>query len=285
MKIFSSITQLRHYLDFYRRKGDTIGLVPTMGALHEGHGRLVNEAVKSCNLTVCSIFVNPTQFNNPDDLANYPKQIDADKKLLAAKGCDAVFLPTVDEMYPDEKLGLAINFGQLEQVLEGEFRPGHFSGVGVVVSKLLNIVQPDIAYFGQKDLQQLAIINRLVKDLSIQTKIVAVSTVRESSGLAMSSRNLRLSKEEKVIASELYQAMLELKKSILMGVATARAIFETKEKLNELEGLRLEYLEIVNAHTMDAITDLSASENVSICTAAYVGKVRIIDNLYIKQED
>lgn len=282
MKIFSSITELRHHLDFYRRKGKVIGLVPTMGALHQGHAQLVRESVKACDVTVCSIFVNPTQFNNAEDLANYPKQPDADQQILLTEGCDVIFSPAVGEMYPKRQHNLEMNFGKLERVLEGEFRPGHFSGVGVVVSKLLNIVQPQMAYFGQKDLQQLAIIKKLVGDLNFQTEIVAVSTIREPSGLAMSSRNLRLTEEEKKIASNLYKAMQHLKRLVLSGTEVAEALEVSKKQLNESDGLNLEYLEVVNSDTMDKVTDLSQVENISICSAAHIGQVRIIDNLYIK---
>lgn len=263
----------------------SIGLVPTMGALHEGHAELVKESVRNCDLTVCSIFVNPKQFNNPDDLEKYPKQVEKDLELLTIIGCDVVFIPTVDEMYPGGQKTITINFGELENLLEGAFRPGHFSGVGVVVSKLLNVVQPDLAFFGQKDLQQLAVIRKLVKDLNIQSRIVSVPTVREKSGLAMSSRNLRLSGREAVVAANLYRVIDSVKTKILAGEQVLSGLTSAKVELEKIEGIELEYLDIVNSDTMSKVEELSEALNISICIAAYVGGVRLIDNLYIKQEN
>ncbi|MEP3387185.1 MAG: pantoate--beta-alanine ligase [Reichenbachiella sp.] len=285
MEIIDSIVELRHYLDSKRAERMSIGLVPTMGALHEGHAELVKESVRSCDLTACSIFVNPTQFNNPDDLLKYPKQLEKDLELLTMVGCDVVFIPSVDEMYPDQEKTITINFGQLENLLEGAFRPGHFSGVGVVVSKLLNVVQPDLAFFGQKDLQQLAVIRKLVKDLNIQSKIVSVPTVREKSGLAMSSRNLRLSEREAVVAANLYRVIDSVKTKILAGEQVLSGLTSAKVELEKIEGIELEYLDIVNSDTMSKVEELSEALNISICLAAYVGGVRLIDNLYIKQEN
>ncbi|UXX80751.1 pantoate--beta-alanine ligase [Reichenbachiella carrageenanivorans] len=285
MKIVESIVELQAYLDLQRLKGKAVGLVPTMGALHQGHLELIHASVHACDLTVCSIFVNPTQFNNPDDLLKYPKQLETDQQLLSKAGCDVVFVPTVAEMYPDQTESLSMSFGVLEHVLEGEFRPGHFSGVGVVVSKLLNIVQPQVAFFGQKDLQQLAVIRKMVRDLNIRTKIVAVPTVREPSGLAMSSRNLRLSEIEKEIAAHLYKTMQGLKDRVCFGDNVPVAIAQSKDLLAQVDGLQLEYLEVVDSATMQVVSDLSAADSISICAAAHVGEVRIIDNMYIKQTD
>lgn len=285
MEIIDSIVELRHYLDSKREERMSIGLVPTMGALHEGHAELVKESVRACDLTVCSIFVNPTQFNNPDDLLKYPKQLEKDLELLTMVGCDVVFIPSVDEMYPDQEKTITINFGQLENLLEGAFRPGHFSGVGVVVSKLLNVAQPDLAFFGQKDLQQLAVIRKLVKDLNIQSRIVSVQTVREKSGLAMSSRNLRLSESESLVAANLYRVIDSAKTKILAGEPVLSGLASAKEELKKIEGIELEYLDIVNSNTMIKVKNLSDALNISICIAAYVGGVRLIDNLFIKQEN
>lgn len=285
MKIVESIVELQAYLDLQRLDGKAVGLVPTMGALHQGHLELIHASVQACDLTVCSIFVNPTQFNNPDDLLKYPKQLEADQQLLSKAGCDVVFAPSVAEMYTDQSESLKMSFGILEHVLEGEFRPGHFSGVGVVVSKLLNIVQPHVAFFGQKDLQQLAVIRKMVSDLNIRTKIVSVPTVREPSGLAMSSRNLRLSETEKEIAANLYGIMQDLKKKIVSGDDISAALAQSKASATQIDGLRLEYLDVVNSATMQAVSNLDAVDDISICAAAHVGEVRIIDNMYIKQSD
>lgn len=284
MKIFESIDGLQGYLDLQRGERKAIGLVPTMGALHKGHIQLIKESISQSDITVCSIFVNPTQFNNHEDLLKYPKQMGEDKQMLIEAGCDVLFAPSVEEMYPKEQKPLNFNFGFLETVLEGAFRPGHFSGVGVVVSKLLNIVQPKYAFFGQKDLQQLAVIKKLVSDLNIRTKIISVPTIRESSGLAMSSRNLRLSVEEKKLAAKLNIAMKELKAKIGSGMPIGGAIDKTKQELQQQKGIELEYLEVVNSDTMAEVTSMVDTDNISVCIAAHIGQVRLIDNLYLKQE-
>lgn len=285
MKIFERIAELSHYLESQRKKGKIIGLVPTMGALHQGHAQLLKEAKEDCDLVVCSVFVNPTQFNNKSDFEKYPSKIDEDKELLIKVGCDVLFCPTAKEMYPDGKPVLNMDFGFLETVMEGKFRPGHFSGVGVVVSKLLNIVQPNRAYFGQKDLQQLAVIKRLVKDLNIQTEIVKVATVRESGGLALSSRNLRLSSLQKEIASNLYRIMNDLKTDVTSGADIVPALERSLNKLGNLEGMQVEYLEVVDSESLKTITQLEQAKNISVCAAAYLGEVRLIDNLYLKESD
>ncbi|SMD34004.1 pantoate--beta-alanine ligase [Reichenbachiella faecimaris] len=285
MKIFESIAGLQAHLDLLRGEGKVVGLVPTMGALHEGHIQLIKESISRCEITVCSIFVNPTQFNNPDDLLKYPNQLEKDEQMLLDAGCDIVFVPSVQEMYPEKNESLTINFGFLETVLEGAFRQGHFSGVGTVVSKLLNIVQPDLSFFGQKDLQQLAVIKKLTNDLNIRTKIISIPTVRESSGLAMSSRNQRLTNEQKVLAAKLYQTMEKLKTRIISGTPITEALDLAKKGLLEHREIELEYLEVVNSDSMVTVVEMSKVENISICIAAHIGGVRLIDNLYLKQED
>lgn len=285
MKIIDSIVELRHYLDSKRENGMSIGLVATMGALHEGHAALVRKSVSTCNLTVSSIFVNPTQFNNSQDLLKYPNRIEEDCELLASVGCDVVFIPSVEEMYSNGKETLGISFGKIETVLEGAFRPGHFSGVGVIVSKLLNIVQPNFAFFGQKDLQQLAVIKKLVNDLNIRSQIVSIPTIRDKSGLAMSSRNLRLSEKETELAANIYRVIDLARKNILEGQSILTVLTSAKTAFENIDGLELEYLEVVNSDTMESLDSLSKDQNVSICVAAYIGDVRLIDNLYIKQQE
>lgn len=285
MEIIDNIAELRHHLDSRRAEGLSIGLVPTMGALHNGHAELIRASINTCDICVCSIFVNPTQFNNPEDLQNYPKQIEQDAELLRSIGCNVVFLPSEEEMYPDDEKTLVMNFGALETVLEGAFRPGHFSGVGVVVSKFLNIVQPNMAFFGQKDLQQLAVIKKLVKDLNIQSTIVSVDTVRENNGLAMSSRNLRLSEREVQLATNLFRILSSSKKKILAGESIVTVLTSAKNELEDIDAIELEYLEVVNSKTMTNVRKLEEVNNISICVAAFIGDVRLIDNLYIKQED
>jgi pantoate--beta-alanine ligase len=282
MKIFKKIDDIRSFLSQQQRLGKSIGLVPTMGALHQGHGELVKRAAENNDVAVASIFVNPIQFNNAEDLLKYPLQIEEDCNLLEANDCDVVFIPEKNEMYLQSDKTLKMNFGEIETVMEGTFRPGHFSGVGVVVAKLLNIIQPDRAYFGQKDLQQLAVIKKMAYDLNFKTNIVGVPTFREKNGLAMSSRNLRLTEKEKDKASRLYHVMTELKESIVGGADIQKSLITSGEQLNEDSELKLEYLEIVNSNTLMSVSNLKSCDKVSICAAAYIAGVRIIDNIYIK---
>lgn len=258
----------------------TVGFVPTMGALHQGHLALVEKAKESSDVVFVSIFVNPTQFNNPDDFAKYPNTLDKDLELLENTGVDYLFLPEVQEVYPVKPM-ISIEFGDLERVLEGAFRPGHFNGVGIVVSKLLNIVKPHKAFFGQKDLQQVAVIKRLVADLSFDVEIVVVPTVREADGLAMSSRNLRLSPAERNSALILFKALSFAKDELLAG----EPWLDVREKIDELImtqiGVSLEYFELVHSDNMTILDKLEKNIPVSICTAAYVGEVRLIDNISV----
>ncbi|WP_089240773.1 pantoate--beta-alanine ligase [Belliella buryatensis] len=280
MDILRTKNEVKSALDILRKSQKTIGFVPTMGALHQGHLSLVKNAKLSSEVVIVSIFVNPTQFNNKEDFEKYPITLEEDLKLLEENGVDFVFLPSVSEMYPAETL-LKMDFGDLDKTLEGAFRPGHFNGVGVVVSKLLNIVKPSKAYFGQKDLQQVAIIKRLVSDLSFDVEIITVPTVRENDGLAMSSRNIRLSKEDRLTATILYKCMLFAKDELLAG----EDWFEIREKItkrfHDEPQARLEYFELVHTDTLIKLKGIKNQKKVSICTAAYIGEVRLIDNLEI----
>ena len=205
---FTRTNELRTYLERNRAEGKSVGFVPTMGALHDGHLSLIKRSGKENDLTVCSIFVNPIQFNNPADLEKYPRMPEKDSELLKTAGCDVVFLPSTEEIYPGGKtVTVDVDFGMLDKVMEGKFRPGHFSGVAVVVKTLLDIVEPDRAYFGKKDYQQLAVIRHMVNTLHMPVEIVACETVREPDGLAMSSRNLRLTPEERERAPEIYHVL------------------------------------------------------------------------------
>ena len=249
-----------------------------MGALHEGHISLIETAANQTDITVCSIFVNPTQFNNPEDLAKYPRTLEEDCKMLEEAGCSAVFAPTVDEMYPEQTM-LTMNFGLLETVMEGASRPGHFNGVGIVVSKLFNIVQPHKAYFGQKDLQQVTVVKRLVADLSFNLELIVCPTVRENDGLAMSSRNRRLSEAERAHAPIIYKILLDAKEKILTGID----IEETKEAVQReflvLAGFELDYFEVVNIKTLQPIHKIGAADTTALCIATFLGPVRLIDNI------
>lgn len=258
----------------------TIGFVPTMGALHQGHLDLVKKAIDNADSVVVSIFVNPTQFNNIEDFEQYPKSLDSDLELLENIGVAAVFIPDNQEIYPD-KPALRIDFGSLEQRLEGAFRPGHFNGVGIVVSKLLNIVKPDKAFFGQKDLQQVAVIKRLVLDLSYDVEIIVVPTVRDKDGLALSSRNIRLDPAERKVALILYRMLSYAKSELFNGVAWLDILFMVRHEFSQISDVRLEYFELVHAEDMSPQDSLRVDIPLSICVAAYVGKVRLIDNISI----
>ena len=280
MEVFSTRQALRRHLKTIKKEEKSIGFVPTMGALHEGHLSLIRSSKAQNDVTISSIFVNPTQFNNPDDLKNYPRDTEKDLEKLREAGCDAVYLPGYDDLY-DKDIILSLNFGYLEEIMEGRFRPGHFKGVGLVVTKLFNIVEPDRAYFGKKDLQQLALIRTLVRELRFDIEIVAVETVREQDGLAMSSRNQLLSPEERAQATSLFQALSEAKRKLLAGESVKRVKNYVAEFIGSKAGVRLEYFEIVTTTDLRAIDEFKTDEKVSLCIAAYVGNVRLIDNLSI----
>ncbi|WP_138994989.1 pantoate--beta-alanine ligase [Larkinella sp. C7] len=280
MQLYETIAGIRQALDSQRRNGHSIGLVPTMGALHAGHMTLVDACKAQNDLTVCSIFVNPTQFNNADDLARYPHTLEADCQLLEEAGCDLVFAPSVDEIYPTNPL-MKLNFGELETVLEGAFRPGHFNGVGIVVSKLFNIIQPSRAYFGQKDLQQVAVVKRLIRDLGFQLELVRMPIVREDDGLAMSSRNRNLSPAERQEAPVLFQALTQAQDILRNDGTLETAKTAVEGYLQNHPAFRLEYFEIANADTLQPVEQLQAPGATALCIAAHLGKTRLIDNLIL----
>jgi pantoate--beta-alanine ligase len=251
-----------------------------MGALHEGHLQLIRQARKENEVVIASIYVNPTQFNNPSDLEKYPRNLLADLEMLRLEKVDVVFTPEDAEMYP-KQVKLSFDFFELERVLEGAFRPGHFNGVAIVVSKLFHIVQPNRAYFGQKDLQQVSIIHQLVEDLSFDIEIRTVPTVRESDGLAMSSRNLRLDEEQRLVAPALYENLTIAKTELLNG----KSWFETKHRrqqaLNQVAIVQLEYLELIDLDGFRIAEAYHPASKQAICIAAYLGEVRLIDNILL----
>jgi len=277
MRQFTSIPALRQHLSTLD-PAQTVALVPTMGALHEGHLALVEQARKENDVVICSIFVNPVQFNNPADLAHYPRTLDADQALLEPAGCDVIFAPAADEMYP-EPPALMLNFGELEAVMEGAMRPGHFNGVGIVVAKLFNIVQPHRAYFGQKDLQQVAVVRRLIRDLSFPVELIRFSTVREPDGLALSSRNRNLTSAERQQAPALYEALTMVQNLLREGQSVPQAKAAVLGFLANRPGFRLEYVEVANADTLQPVSEVLAPGQTAICIAAHLGHVRLIDNL------
>ena len=280
MTIIETVVLLQEELSKYRDTGKTIGFVPTMGALHEGHATLVKQCVRENDVTVVSVFVNPTQFNNPDDLRLYPRTPEEDWQLLESIGSDIVFAPTVEEMYPEPD-SRQFDFGELDKVMEGAFRPEHFNGVAQVVSKLFEIVQPHVAYFGEKDFQQLAIVKKMVQQLKLPVKVMGVPTVREANGLALSSRNQRLSDEERENASAIYRILRE--STSLMSQKSPNQISSwVKEAINNVTGLRVEYFAIADAYSLQPISNWKEADEVIGCTAVYCGDVRLIDNIRYK---
>ena len=282
MRIFNKIADLRAYLHECRAKNQKIGFVPTMGALHEGHLALAQCAKNEVEIAVCSIYVNPTQFNNPTDLEKYPRTLENDIKLLETVFCDVLFVPENAEMYPEKNI-LKFDFGTLETVMEGRFRPGHFNGMATVVCKLFNIVQPNKAYFGQKDLQQYMVVRQFIADLSFPIELVCYPIVREKDGLAMSSRNKRLTPAQREIAPKLYEALL-IAKNLLQN--QQKTIAEIKEEvlvfLGNIEGIEVEYFEIVAQNTLISLDNLAEKTSIALCIAAFLGEVRLIDNLLLE---
>ena len=280
MKVISTINELKSMLDECRAAGKSIGLVPTMGALHQGHASLVERSVKENDVTVVSVFVNPTQFNDKNDLKNYPRTLEADCALLEKVGATITFAPTVEEMYPTEDTR-QFSFAPIDTVMEGACRPGHFNGVAQIVSKLFYAVEPDKAYFGEKDFQQLAIIREMVRQLNLKLQIVGCPIVREADGLAMSSRNTLLSAEEReralTISRALFASLEHAKENTL---AATKAFVE--EIINSTPGLELEYYQIVDGNTLQEISEWNDSDYVVGCIALFCGKIRLIDNIKYK---
>lgn len=278
MRIFEKIDKMQAFLTAHNVKNDAIGFVPTMGALHQGHISLIKRALVENEVVVCSIFVNPTQFNKQEDLDNYPRTLEEDLKKLEQAGCHVAFVPSVAEMYPKPD-NRKFDFGDLEHVMEGEFRPGHFNGVGVVVSKLLEIVKPHRAYFGQKDFQQLAVIRKLVKLINSPVEVIGCPTMREDDGLAMSSRNLRLSADDRKHSLLLYQALTKAKQMADEGKSPDEIRGEVKALFDASQNVELEYFEIANSETLQPVTDWKNAQESTACIAAWLNGVRLIDNM------
>lgn len=282
MKIFEQIENLKSHLKEIKKQGQKIGFVPTMGALHQGHVSLVQAAKKADNYVVCSIFVNPTQFNEAKDLEQYPRTFEADVALLKQNNCDVVFYPAVESIYPPEEKVQTFDFGYLENIMEGKHRPGHFRGVGLVVSKLLDIVEPNNLYMGQKDFQQCAIVQKLLelKNIQNKTELISCPIIREKSGLAMSSRNQLLSSAEKkqaqILSKTLFEAKTKIK--ILNPSELEKWAFE---QINKENGVDVEYVEIVNSTNLKRLKTWKKNQTAAMCLAAKVGKVRLIDNILI----
>ena len=282
MILFKKINDLRNYLDSQRKIGNKIGFVPTMGALHDGHLSLITGSKKENQVTVCSIFVNPAQFNDPKDFEKYPVTIDRDIALLEPAGCEVLFLPSVTEIYPaGPEGGQHYDLGYLETLLEGKYRPGHFQGVCKVVHRLLDIVRPDNLYLGQKDYQQCMVISRLLEitGLGSHTTIHICPTLREKDGLAMSSRNMRLNETERKQAVTIYQCLQHIKTYLKPGNTTS-LILEATQTL-EKAGFKPDYVAIADAFSLEPVEHWDGRQDIVALIAAYLNEVRLIDNLSI----
>lgn len=282
MVIFKEIGPLNAYLSDKRAQGLSIGLVPTMGALHQGHVELVKASKKGNSITVCSIFVNPTQFNNASDLEKYPRTAQQDIVSLESIGCDVLFHPERETMYPKPS-AIKFDFGNLDKIFEGEFRPGHFSGVALVVSKLFNIVNPNRAYFGQKDYQQFKIINRLVEELRFNIELICFPTQREPDGLAMSSRNLRLNVEERKSALVFYRSLLFAKEALLKELDLKSVQAKIREMCSLESNVRLEYFALANTENLNLLESVKQSTPSILLMAGFVGEIRLIDNMFVEE--
>ena len=280
MEIIRTVKRLGEVTDTARDAGKSIGLVPTMGALHAGHRSLVERARADNDIVVVSVFVNPTQFNNPDDLRTYPRTEEADCRMLEDCGVDYAFIPSVDEIYPETDTRV-FDLGPVAEVMEGAMRPGHFNGVAQIVSKLFAMARPTRAYFGEKDFQQIAVIRRMVEIEGFDLEIVPCPIVREADGLALSSRNVRLSPEARQIAPKIREILLSSLDLKAHGASPLEVAAATEAAINDVEGLDAEYFQIVDAKTMQPVNSCAeAVEPVSVgCATVYCGGVRLIDNI------
>ena len=277
MEVITKIADLQRKIAEIRAKDGTVGLVPTMGALHNGHLELVKRCVAENGICVVSVFVNPTQFNDKNDLLHYPRTLDADCRLLESAGCAIAFAPEVEEMYPVEDTRV-FNLGTVAEVMEGKYRPGHFNGVAQIVSKLFDAVQPDRAYFGEKDFQQIAVIRSMVKLLNFPVEIVACPIVREEYGMALSSRNLRLTPQQRKNAVSISQTLFK-SRTFAEQHSVAETIDYVVSTLNSVPDLEVEYFEIVDGNTLLPVNDWSDSDYIVGCITVYCGEVRLIDNI------
>lgn len=277
MKIYKEIEGLQSFVAEQRAAGKRIGFVPTMGALHAGHLSLVARALQSCDLCVVSVFVNPTQFNNPRDLETYPRDLEADARLLEAAGATALFAPEVTTIYPEPDTRV-FDVGAVAEVMEGAYRPGHFNGVMQVVSRLFDIVRPDCAFFGEKDFQQIAVIRAMARQIASPVEIIACPIVREEDGLARSSRNLLLTLEGRAAAPSIYRILSE-SRSWVETLSPQELIARVTEEINAVPTLRVEYFDIVDTDSLQSIHSWADSPRPHGCITVYCGEVRLIDNI------
>lgn len=282
MLSLKKVAHLQHHLKYRRNELLRIGFVPTMGALHEGHLSLIQRAAHLCDYVVCSIFVNPTQFNDPNDLQRYPRTPAEDIDKLCQTPCNVLFMPSVEEIYPEGWQSDAPPIPEhLLSGMEGKYRPGHFDGVVKVVKRLLDIVQPDMLFMGQKDFQQFTIVNEMVHQLNLPVEVVCCETIREPDGLAMSSRNLLLSPQERECATAIYRALRFALDN--QGAYTPAQVKQRAFEMIEQAGLKAEYFQIVDGRTLQPIENWDDSDFIVACTAAYAGNIRLIDNLILRQ--
>jgi pantoate--beta-alanine ligase len=280
MKVINLKSDLIPILLKKRSEGRKIGFVPTMGALHNGHLSLVNASIVETDITIVSIFVNPTQFNNKEDLLKYPNTFDEDLRKLKKAGCDIVYAPPREDLYKDESERITnFSFGEFEKILEGKYRPGHFGGVTLVVSKLFNIISPDFTYFGQKDLQQFHLIRQLIRDLSYNIQIRCVPTIREEDGLAMSSRNSRIPEKFRPLATTFYKCLVTGKEMLKNGVPISSVKSKVKEIFTDSAELRLEYFEMIDTSNFKIVDQIRNENETSLCIAGYLNNIRLIDNV------
>lgn len=277
--LFHHIIEVKSYLASKLKEGKKIGFVPTMGALHDGHLQLVTQAANENDIAVVSIFVNPIQFNNKEDLEKYPRNLEHDLALLETTGCQVVFAPSAEEMYPEPET-IEFDFGTLDKVMEGKFRPGHFRGVAIVVKKLFEIVSPHKAYFGEKDFQQLAIIKKMVSIVGLPVEIVSCPIIRELDGLAMSSRNARLTKEERQNATAIIEALNGIRDDYSWFTPDGLTKLLTTQ-IEQNSYFRVEYVSVVDTITLQPFDDWMDVEHAVVCVAAFIGKVRLIDNMIL----
>lgn len=280
MQVITSTIELSKYISAIRFQEKSIGFVPTMGALHQGHASLVRRAKAENDVVIVSVFVNPTQFNNPADLSNYPRTLESDKEILESIHTDVLFLPSISEIYPENLIQKEVDLGKLDQVMEGKFRPGHFKGIVQVVSRFFELIPAQKAYFGLKDFQQVAVIKSLKKQLKIQTEIIACETLRENSGLAMSSRNLRLTQAQKTDALAIYNCLRKAKENAqFLAPNLVKKQAEQEMKKSQLE---LEYFTIVDPETLEELNENWVSGAIA-CIVAYAGEIRLIDNMELTE--
>jgi pantoate--beta-alanine ligase len=283
MLLFKRVADLQRYLNPLRDKGTTVGFAPTMGALHKGHVSLIDRSKAANDITVASIFVNPTQFNDPKDLAKYPRTAEKDMEMLIEAGCDILFMPPVEEIYPNGTTPtVKFNFGKLDKVLEGVFRPGHFDGMAQVVHRLLDIVKPNNLYMGQKDFQQASIVASMLQQAKLKTQLVVCDIFREDDGLAMSSRNTRLKPEDRAFAPLIHKTLKEASERVGIYAPTEIQRFAAAQ-LRAEPRFKLEYFDIVDGRTLLPISLFEDTDFAVALTAVWLGDVRLIDNMVLKQ--